>query len=211
MFDINIHVDKELGSALHFSERIKAVTGFFGMRLGEGPEYYLIRSNGEREIRKYSALTLASISLPFNGSLDLVVNNSFQALSAYLAGKNELKETIEMTAAIFYEETRLQEGDGFLTTSFILPNKIELKNAPPPIDQRIKLHQQPPQMVACRSFVGPADEDKVQKYSAELREWLKQYSSYRAENQVKVAEYNRPQTLSFLRKNEVHIDVKTVT
>ena len=108
------------------------------------------------------------------------------------------------------EETKLDDGDGFLTMSFILPNKFNLKNAPQPNDRRIKLHQKDAQMVACRSFNGPNDEKKVQKCTTELREWLGQYSSYRAESNFKLAVYNRPQTLPFLRKNEVHIDVRTV-
>ena len=211
MFDINIHIDKNSNSAWHFSEKFKAVSVFFGMRMGEGPKFHLVRSNGEKEIRKYSALTLASISLPFSLlSLELVQLNSYKALSGYLSGKNDLAEKIGITSAILHEETQLQEGDGFITMSFILPNKFDLKNAPRPIDQRIKLHQQPPKMVACLAFSGPADEQKIQKYSTELREWLSQYSSYKVDQQVKIAEYNSPKTLSFLRKNEIQIDLKTV-
>lgn len=210
MFDININVNKELASAMHLSEKIKAISGIFGLRLGEEPEYYLIRSNGEKEIRKYSNLHLATISVPFNESPEVAETKAYQALSAYLLGKNESAEHIEMTATILREVTKLDEDDGFLTMSFILPNKYNLKNAPLPNDRRIKLHQKPAQMVACRSFNGPTDEKKVQKYSSELREWLGQYSSYRVDSQVKLAVYNRPQTLPFLRKNEVHIDVRTV-
>lgn len=210
MFDVNIHVNKELASEMHLTEKIKAISGIFGIRSGEQPEYYLIRSNGEKEIRKYSPLTLASLSLPFNGSFDSAQSHAYQALSSYLLGKNEFSEHIEMTAAILQQETRLEEGDGFLTMSFILPNKYTLKNSPRPTDVRINLHEKSSHMVACRSFSGPTDEKKVLKYSTELREWLNQYSSYKAEPQVKIAVYNPPQTLSFLKKNEVHIDVKTV-
>lgn len=195
---------------MHLSEKIKVITGIFGLRLGEEPEYYLIRSNGEMEIRKYSHLTLATISVPFNEDPESAETKAYQALNGYLLGKNDSGEHIDMTASLLREETKLPDGDGFLTMSFILPNRFNLKNAPRPTDQRIKLHQKGAQMVACRSFNGPADEKKVQKYNSELRNWLGQYSSYRAESQVKIAVYNRPQTLPFLRKNEVHIDVKTV-
>ena len=210
MFNINIHVHKELASAMHFSEKIKAISGIFGLRLGEEPEYYLIRSSGEMEIRKYSNLTLATISVPFNENPEAAETKAYLALSAYFFGKNDSAEHIEMTASILREVTKLDDDDGFLSMSFILPNIFNLKNAPLPNDRRIKLHQKSAQMVACRSFTGPTDEKKVQKYTTELREWLGQYSSYRAEPQVKLAVYNRPQTLSFLRKNEVHIDVRTV-
>lgn len=210
MFDININVNKELSSAMHLSEKVKAISGIFGLRLGEEPEYYLIRSNGEREIRKYSNLNLATISVPFNEDPDAAEAKAYQALSAYLLGKNDSTEHIEMTATILREVTKLDDGDGFLSMSFILPNKYNLKNAPQPNDRRIKLHQRPAQMVASRSFSGVADEKKVQRFSSELREWLGQYSSYHADSQVKLAVYNRPQTLPFSRKNEVHIDVKTV-
>lgn len=210
MFDVNVHANKDSVSMMHLSEKLKAISGVFGVRLGEAPKYYLIRSSGEKEIRKYSALTLASISIPYNERQEQVQADAYQALSGYHFGKNDLAEHIAMTAAILHEETRFEDGEGFLTMSFILPNKYNLKNAPSPVDQRIKLHQKPSHMVACRSFSGPSDEQKVRKYSSELREWLSQYSSYKAEAQVQVAEYNPPQTISFLRKNEVHIDVKSV-
>ena len=210
MFDININVNKELASAMHLSEKIKAISGIFGLHLGEEPEYYLVRSNGEKEIRKYSHLNLATISVPFNEDPDAAEVKAYQALSAYLLGKNDSAEHIEMTAAIISEVTKPDDEDGFLSMSFILPNKFNLKKAPLPHDCRIKLHQRPAQMVACRSFRGPTDEKKIQKYNLELRDWLEEYSSYRADSQVKLAVYNRPQTLPFLRKNEVHIDVKTV-
>ncbi len=210
MFDININVNKELTSAMHLSEKINAISGIFGLRLGEEPEYYLIRSNGEKEIRKYSDLTLVSISVPINENTEVAETTAYQALSGYFLGKNDSTEHIEMTASILREITKLGDDGGFLTMSFILPNKFSLKNAPQPNDRRIKLHQKSAQMVACRSFNGPTDEKKIQKYTSELREWLKEYSSYRAEPHVKLAVYNRPQTLPFLRKNEVQIDVRTV-
>lgn len=210
MFDINIHVKKERAIAMHLSEKLKVISGIFGLRLGEEPEYYLIRSNGEKEIRKYSKLTLATISVPFNENPQAAETKAYQVLSRYLLGKNDSSEHIEMTASMLREITNLDDGDGFLTMSFILPNKFSLKNAPQPNDRRIKLHQKDAQMVACRSFNGPTDDKKVQQYTTELREWLGQYSSYRAESNVKLAVCNRPQTLPFLRKNEIHIDVRTV-
>ena len=114
-----------------------------------------------------------------------------------------------MTSAIIHEDKLQVEGGGYLTMRFILPSKYNLNNAPRPLDQLIKLHQKASQMVACRAYSGPNDEFKVQKYSLELRAWISQYSSYKAALQVHVAEYDSPGTISFLRKNEVQIDVKS--
>ncbi len=211
MFDSNIHVNKDLVSIMHLSEKIKAISGIFGIPQGEEPEYTLVRSSGEKEIRRYSPLTLASISIPFEGRSESARDQAYSALSRYHFGNNGEAEHIDLTASILHEETRLEDNEGFVTMSFILPQQFDVKSAPRPLDHRIKLHRKMSQMVACRSFSGPTDEQKIQKYSAELRKWISQYSSYKADPQIKVAEYSRPQTLSFLRKNEVQIDIKTVS
>lgn len=210
MFDINADVNKDLVSLMHMSEKIKAVTGIFGMLQGEEPEYSLVRSSGEKEIRRYPALNLASISIPFEAQPEKARTSAYRALSSYHFGQNEFAEHIDLTASILHEDTKLDGGEGFVTMSFILPNKYKLNEFPCPLDPRIKLHQKRSQMVACRPFNGLTDEYKIQKYAVELREWIGQYSSYKIDSEIKVAEYSRPQTISFFRKNEVQIDIRAM-
>lgn len=211
MFDTDIYIDKDFVSAKPLAEKLKAIPGIFGIRLNEEPEYFLIRSNGEKEIRKYSDFTLASISVPIDGNCERAQAVAYSALSNYIFGKNRLSHKISMTAVVLHEGKAQEDGSKDMTMSFILPCKYNLENTPVPLDSRIKLTQKSSHMVACRKYSGPNDEEKVQKYSSELREWLSQYSSYKVASQVQVAEYDGPSTLSFLRKYEVHIDIKGVS
>ncbi len=208
MFDININVNNELEPPMPLTEKLKVISGIFGIRLGEEPEYYLIRSHGEKEIRKYGELTLASITVPVHGDHQRAQAQAYSALSNYIFGKNQSAQQMAMTAAVLHEDKPQQDGAAYLTMTFILPSKFNIENAPAPIDERIKIHQKSAHMVACRVYSGPNDESKVQKYTSELREWLDQYSSYKAASEVQVAEYDGPSTIPFLRKNEVHIDVE---
>lgn len=210
MFDIVVHEEKARVAATNLSKNFRAFSGIFGFRRGEVPEFYLVRSNGEMEVRKYCHLNMASISIPLSDHSSTAKSSAHQALNSYRLGCISLTERIDRAAAIWQEETTFENGEYFLTISMIMPKKFNQKTAPEPNDCRIALHHRPSQMVACRRFVGTADEQKIHKYSAELRVWLSQYFSYRPEPQLKLTFYNPPQTLSFLRTNEVHIDVRTV-
>lgn len=202
---------KGLSTRIPLSEKIKALTGLFGIRLDEEQEYFLIRSNGDNEIRKYNALMLASITMPINGDTEATQAYAYQDLNDYIFGKNQQSQQIAKTSVWTCKNSQHRDGSDFITMSFILSSKYNNENIPAPIDQRIKIHQQPPQMIACRSYSGPSIKEKVLKHSEELKSWVKQYSSYIMADDVEVAEYDRPSTLPFLRKNEVRIAVKGVS
>lgn len=208
MSEVNFF-EKDSVSAMPFTEKLKVIPGIFGIRLNEEPEYYLIRSNGEKEIRKYSALTMASIIIPIEDNYEQAQSQAYLALCNYIFGKNHLSHKMAMASVVLHEFQN--DGRKNMTMSFILPSKYNLENVPEPLDSRIKLFQKSSCMVACRKYSGPSDEEKVQKYTSELRDWLSQYSSYKVATQAQVAEYDGPSTLSFLRKYEVHIDVRGVS
>lgn len=119
-----------------------------------------------------------------------------------------MAEHIAMTASVLHEDSFLEDGDGFITMSFILPNKYYLEKAPQPLDIRIKLQQKNTHLVATRPFSGLREESKIQKYETELRTWLNQYGSYKPADSLQIAVYDGPVTIPFLRKSEIHIDLK---
>lgn len=207
MSDVN-YLEEDSVSTMPLTEKLKAIPGIFGIRLNEEPEYYLIRSNGEKEIRKYSDFTMASITVPVEDNYEQARFQAHSTLCNYIFGKNHLSHQMAMASVVLHEVKLQDDGRKNITMSFILPSKYNFENAPEPLDSRIILNQKSSCMVACRKYSGPNDEEKVQKYTLELRDWLSQYSSYKVAPQVQVAEYDGPSTLSFLRKYEVHIDVR---
>jgi hypothetical protein len=44
----------------------------------------------------------------------------------------------------------------------------------------------------------------------QLIKWLNPYRSYQAVSDVQVVQYDSPMTLNFLRKNEIHIEIKSI-
>lgn len=208
MHEINNHTVTDFDYSKPFSEKIKSVPGLFGIRPSGDPEYFLIRSNGMKQIRKYSDVVMASIVLPVERDCDSVQTAAYEILSHYFFGHNQSAQKIAMTLIVFYEEKQWENGESALKVSFVLPGNYSIEKAPLPLDPRIKLYKKSSQMVACLSYSGPNDKIKVQKYSDELKCWLQQFDSYKAVSDIQVAEYYGPSTISFFKKNEVHIDLK---
>lgn len=203
--------------ATPFSEKLKGLTGFFGIRLGEQPEYLVLRSEGDKEIRKYHPMTLASIVVPVGGNLEIALDGAHRALCGYVYGQNDLALHLGMTTPVL-QEYHYAGGDleglhrpqraGALTLSFVLPISYGLENAPAPLDTRIMLHRRPSHRAACIGYPGFNDEEKMWQHENELRRWLKGFSSYKPLDEVQIAQYDGPATPAFLRKNELLIEVR---
>lgn len=197
------------------SEKLKSIPGIFGIRLAEGPAYDVLHSEGNVEIRSYSHLLLASITI--NGSFEEARKEAFVSLANYIFGKNKDKKHLKMTTPVLQEPNSdllamtspmIHEptGTGW-TISFVLPVAYNLASAPTPKDRRIHLFNQPARVVACLGYSGVNSQEKIKKYSAELMRWLGKHHLYDPIGTVQSAEYDGPSTIPFLRKNEVMIEV----
>ena len=202
------------------AEKLKGLTGFFGIRLVEQPEYYILRSDGEKEVRKYHPMMMASVIVPVESGLQKARENAFMNLAAYIFGRNETSLHIPMTAPVLEEHhcskrdlklpvsERLQTG--VLMMSFILPINYGPENTPSPLDSRIILHRKPTHKLASIAYSGHNDSEKLQAKEAELRNWVRGFPNYRTQEEVVVAQYDGPSTPAFLRKNEIHIEIRCV-
>ena len=185
------------------TEKLKGIPGIFGIRLGEGPLYSVVASEGDKEIRKYRPCILASISI--NGTFEEVRKEAFISLASYIFGKNKDKKHLKMTAPVLHVPT----GSGW-TMSFILPTKYTLASAPTPQDKRIQLHKKPEHIAATIRYSGVNNQEKIKKYSAELMRWLSRKHLYNPIGEIQSAQYDGPTTIGFLRKNEIHVEVNSI-
>ncbi len=194
----------------------------FGIRTSEELKYNVIQEDGSFEIREYEPYISAEASL--KGDYQEVQNKLFGILAGYIFGKNKTKEKISMTAPVMVDSKKSNSSEkiamtapvtmegkkgGIWKMAFSMPAKYNLENLPEPADSRVELKKQPKKYLAVHRYSGNFDNLKIrQKKLAELIQWLEGKSEYQQLGEPFYAGYDPPFTLSFLRRNEIMIEIK---
>lgn len=217
--EVVMHQSQEKSTLdIPFSEKLKGIPGFFGIRLGEEPLYDVVCTEGDKEVRSYNSFILASMTI--NGSFEEAKREALSCLTAYIFGHNKDGVQLKMTNPVLQEETNdyipltspyfSENNYNGWSLSFVLPLKYNLATAPTPIDSRVLLHKNPARLIASLRYSGSNDQDKIKKYSNELLEWISGSDIYFPVGDVQIAQYDGPSTIPFLRRNEVHVEVKKI-
>lgn len=203
---------------ISFTDKLKIIPGFFGIRLSEEPQFSLVCSEGNMEIRKYSPSILASINI--DGTFDKARLAATAALKDYIYGKNKSNKQIKVTPPFYHEESHepLPFHSTFLhipthngwTMSVVLPSNYTLASAPTPKDQRIKLHRKKERLIATIRYSGQNNFEKILDYSAKLIQWVSKSEIYIPKSDYQIAQYDLHNTLSFLRRNEIHMEIEKI-
>ena len=194
-----------------------AVTGcsVFGIRSEEQPPYEVLYSDGNIDIRQYGSFIVARTEV--EGSYSDSSSVAFRRIAGYIFGKNKKKQKMSMTAPVVQEKKNqdipmtapvIQEKKGSAwTMSFVMPSKFTLGTLPEPLDPKVTLAQVPGRKVAVIRYSGFLSEENIIEQSRVLMKWLEK-KGYQAISPPRSAGYDPPWTLPFLRRNEVHVDVK---
>ncbi len=163
----------------------------------ETPEYSVVEKDGELELRAYKSYLTASIE-------DLKSENAsgFNQIFDYISGNNSKREKIAMTVPVFNEL-----GTGISITAFVLPAKYANDAPPEPGNPRIHIKKIDEKLSAAITFSGSVKKEKLDALEAKLLEWL-QDKNLKPHGNFRLARYNSPFTPSFLRHNELLIDVE---
>lgn len=187
----------------------------FGIRTEETPKFSVVAEDGDKEIRRYAPQI--QVRTWVEGDYEASTKTAFRKLFDYISGNNSIQRSIPMTAPVM--QARAAEkvvmtapvirspGAGGWTMAFIAPEQYTLETVPKPIDPRIELVETPAKTVAVVRYTGSLSEDTIERYGAELTEWL-QGHGYRPLSQPQSAGYDPPWTLPFLRRNEVQIEIQ---
>lgn len=182
----------------------------------EKTPYTTVLQDEAIEIREYPLLVI--VSTLSSGDFDEATSASFRRLFKYISGNNITRQKIDMTAPALIEEKSpkiemtapvliAEEGESW-KMSFHLPSEYMFETAPEPTDRQVFLEQIKPQKTATLRFSGLLRRKKVEAMRQELIKWLdKKGYAYNAE-EYKVAGYNPPWTIPFLRRNEIMIPIK---
>jgi len=187
----------------------------FGIRTAEEPAFSVIREQDSIQVRQYDAMLIAETIVDARN--EKRSNIAFRRLADYIFGKNTKNSSISMTAPVIQKPQsekiamtapviQKQEADGWVM-AFVLPAAYTMETIPKPLDQQVTLRQIPARKVASIRFRGSLDPDKVLQYASVLQSWLDK-EGFKTLGLPSSAGYDPPWTLSFLRRNEVLIEVE---
>ena len=182
----------------------------------EKPKFTVSQKEGVFEVRSYTALVAAQVSV--TGTRDEASNAGFKLLAGYIFGGNTRKQSIAMTAPVVQAQTDsekiamtapvIQSGvpgqSDTWTVRFIMPSSYTMDTLPTPNDAKVQLMQLPPARFAAVTFSGLAREDDVVLRTAELNTFITA-RGMRPAGPAALARYNPPWTPWFMRRNEVLI------
>ena len=171
-------------------------------------KYEIIKKLNKVEIRRYPEIVIAKVS---NYESD-----SFGLLFRFISGDNKTKEKVKMTAPVVElaasREIKMTSpvlsdfsNEGYM--AFVMPSDFGLETTPSPLDSRVKIEKIPQRTVAVLRFSGSWSEDHFKEKIEELLQELIK-AEVKIKSRVFTMLYNPPFTPSFLRRNEVAVEVE---
>lgn len=167
-------------------------------------KYDVAKKLGKVEIRLYPKIVLAKVS-------NLEPDN-FGLLFRFISGNNRQKEKVKMTTPVVSQEIPMTSpvlsdfsNQGYM--AFVMPQEFSLETTPLPLDSRVKIEEVPSRLVAVLRFSGSWSEARFEEKTSELLQELAN-AKMATVGSVFTMLYNPPFTPSFLRRNEVAIEVR---
>lgn len=170
-------------------------------------KYEVIRKIGKVEIRCYPRIIIAKV--------DNSVSDSFRLLFRFISGQNKQKEKVEMTSPVVSQNSSQEikmtspvfsEFSNVGYMAFVMPSEFTLETTPTPLDNRVKVEELPARTIAVLRFSGSWSEDNFEVKTRELLDELSQ-ARIKTKGTVFAMLYNPPFIPSFLRRNEVAIEI----
>lgn len=179
----------------------------------ETPDYEVLVSEANIEIRQYQPMIIAEVSVA--GERRDAISDGFRLLADYIFGNNTQAKGIEMTAPVQQEGAKIemtapvqQEPKGnFWQISFVMPSEYSIETLPKPNDERVSIREIPAKQFVVITFSGMNTDKNVKKYEKELMEFVKA-KKLSVSGEPKYAFYNPPWTLPMMRRNEVMVEIQ---
>ena len=179
----------------------------------EKPDYEVIQSVQNIEIRQYEPMIIAEVEV--DGKREDAIGDGFRLLADYIFGNNTVQQVISMTAPVQQKENQKiamtapvqQQSTGkSWRMSFVMPSKYKLDSLPVPNNNHVRLKGILAKKFVVIEFSGTNSNENVTEHENQLMNYIE-------ENQIKIndspkyAFYNPPWSLPFLRRNEVMIEI----
>ena len=139
----------------------------------EQPDYEVIRTVGEVEVREYAPYLVAETTVEAP-SRDAASGMGFRALAGYIFGGNGGSDRIAMTAPVTTQATGARiamtapvtteaSGEGTYTIRFSMPSKWTMETLPEPNDPDVILREVPAETRLAWRFVGPKAQETIEE------------------------------------------------
>ena len=180
----------------------------------EKPDYKVIQSEQNIEIRQYEPMIIAEVEV--DGKREDAIRDGFRLLADYIFGNNTVQQVISMTAPVQQKENQKiamtapvqQQSMGkSWRMSFVMPSKYKLDSLPVPNNNRVRLKEILTKKFVVIEFSGTNSNENVTKHENQLMNYI-EANQINIIGSPKYAFYNAPWTLPFLRRNEVMIEIK---
>lgn len=184
------------------------------VRATEEPQYTVTQRNEVFEVRRYEPYIVAEVLVP--GPADKAGNQGFAILADYIFGKNKGATKMQMTAPVSQTPvpvkidmtapvTQSVAQGGFLV-QFVMPRTYTTATLPEPIDTRIVLRELAQRSVAVIRYSGSSGQANYDKHLSQLRGGVEQ-SAIATHSEPVFSRYDAPYVPTFLRRNEIWLEV----
>ena len=119
--------------------------------------------------------------------------------------RKDNSEPVPMTSPKYPEK----EGNAWCM-SFVLPKEFDEINIPKPLNPSIRITTCNRRTIAVLTYTGNNTLDKMEAQSKKLNDWVMSRTNLKAISPAKYAGYDQPATIPFLKRNEIHIELKSL-
>ncbi|HEY0467562.1 MAG TPA: heme-binding protein [Polyangiaceae bacterium] len=173
----------------------------------EEASYQVESADGDFEVRQYAPRVQAETVLnaaPWEQSL----NEGFRRLANYIFGGNARHQKIAMTAPVMVTVGATDRATR--TVAFKMPDSEPFETLPAPSDRQITLRRIPARRVAALSYRGRYGREIPAKQRQELLTYVRA-AGLLPIGEVTFAGYDAPSTLPWLRRNEIQVELSTLS
>ncbi len=179
----------------------------------EKPDYKVIQSEQNIEIRQYEPMIIAEVEV--DGKREDAIGDGFRLLADYIFGNNTVQQVISMTAPVQQKENQKiamtapvqQQSTGkSWRMSFVMPSKYSMDSLPVPNNNRVRLKEILTKKFVVIEFSGTNSSENVTEHENQLMNYI-EAKQIKIIGSPKYAFYNAPWTLPFLRRNEVMTEI----
>ncbi|MEY4312483.1 MAG: hypothetical protein RLZZ571_1253 [Actinomycetota bacterium] len=162
--------------------------------------YTLLKRFANFELRHYPDFVLVQIES--DGDFARAGSSAFNPLVRYISGANLSQKKISMTAPVIQETIAPQRH----LVSFVLPESLEIDQIPVPSNGKLTTKLVKAHDVAALKFSGGWSQKSFESKTEELLKALRN-ENIQTVGSFYVARFDPPWKPSFLRHNEVLIDL----
>ncbi len=181
------------------------------------PKYSVMKELGnDIELRQYDSYIIAETEIRADNA-DEAGNLAFKRLGGYIFGGNRSKQSIAMTAPVSQAKSekiamtapvsQTRKTDGIWLVSFVMPKNYTLQTLPIPNDPTVYFKTIPARKVLAIRFSGRWTDDNFNQHESKLLAALKTHG-LKSTGATWTARYNPPIMPSFMRRNEVMIQLR---